>query len=173
MTGKRSLTIRSRSPTTDGGFRPRTTSTASGQWRARRHGIAGIHGTYGIVESATTESKGRERVRIPPLSANHTSGVAAPCAYLAERRFRSRPYWHSPLDYLSIGRPGGQRESGGCGSSNEHHRLDTSRTVQRQHPDAPPSAHRHHYFTDVSGGGKYDSYGGRKSDSRQHGLAAG
>jgi hypothetical protein len=25
----------------------------------------------------------------------------------------------------------------------------------------------------VSGGGKYDSCGGRKSDSRQHGLAAG
>jgi hypothetical protein len=29
------------------------------------------------------------------------------------------------------------------------------------------------FFSAVSGGGKFDSCGGRKSDSRQHGLAAG
>ena len=60
----------------------------AGQWRARRHGNAGIHGKVGIVESITCRIYRRRLSSNPTLSANRKRLTLGHYSFIAFYRER-------------------------------------------------------------------------------------
>jgi hypothetical protein len=86
---------------------------------ARRHGIVGIYGNGGNVESATYRIQRVMWGSNPTLSDSHTSSVTAPCAYLTERTIAGKPDRHGarPQAASRVGEaacPGGTAPSDSC-----------------------------------------------------------
>ena len=83
-------------------------------------------------------------VRIPPSPPISLPAVTAQCAYLTERRFRSKPYWHSAFGLSpASGRPVGSASQAAATRRTSITGSTPHGPSKRQHPDAPPSAHRH------------------------------